>query len=276
MIKIAAENISYNRKQLMRLLDEKVELFNKPAFIESDPVCIPHLFSKKQDIEIMGLIAATLAWGQRKTIINKCREIVELMEGQPYDFILHHREKDLKRFLQFRHRTFQPTDLLYFISFFRQHYSENESLETAFSQFLKPDDENIQPALEGFHNYFFSLEFIPQRTRKHVPSPAKNSTCKRLNMFLRWMVRNDEKGVDFGLWKNIKPSQLLCPLDLHVDRVARKLGLLQPGISGWKATLELTAQLKAFDPSDPVKYDFALFGMGVMEKKLTREILNSA
>jgi uncharacterized protein (TIGR02757 family) len=188
------------------------------------------------------------------------------MDNAPNDFLVNHKEKDLKRFLNFTHRTFQPTDLLYFISFFRQYYEKHGSLENAFVRFMSNEDAHVQQALEGFYDLFFSLKDVPERTRKHVASPAKNSTCKRLNMFLRWMVRTDAQGVDFGLWKSIKPSQLLCPLDVHVDRVARKLGLIQKKTKGWKAVLELTDNLKRFDPHDPVKYDFALFGMGVMEK----------
>lgn len=252
--------------KLKKLLDEKVLRYNNRAFIADDPISIPHRFSRKQDIEITGFMAATLAWGQRKTIIGKCNELIQLMDRAPYEFILRHREPDLKRFFNFRHRTFQPTDLLYFISFFRHYYQRYDSLENAFSRFISPADEHVQKALEGFYELFFSLEHVPARTRKHVATPARNSTCKRLNMFLRWMVRDDGKGVDFGLWKAIKPSQLLCPLDVHVDRIARRLGLIQPKTKGWKAVLELTARLRQMDPRDPVKYDFALFGMGVLEK----------
>jgi uncharacterized protein (TIGR02757 family) len=252
---------------LKRLLDRKVALYNNPAFIPSDPVSIPHRFSRRQDIEIMGFFAATLAWGQRKTIISKCSELITLMDGAPCDFIISHSEKDLKRFLNFRHRTFQPDDLLYFISFFRHYYSQNGSLENAFTRFMSPGDETVEKALQGFYQLFFSLEHVPQRTRKHVASPLKNSTCKRLNMFLRWMVRDDGRGVDFGLWKTIRPSQLLCPLDVHVERNARRFGLIGGKTHGWKAVLELTANLKKFDRDDPVKYDFALFGMGVAEKQ---------
>lgn len=251
---------------LKKLLEKKAALYNTPGFIPEDPISIPHRFSRKQDIEFMGFMAATLAWGQRKTIIRNCNELIRLMDNSPIDFLLNHREKDLKRFLNFKHRTFQPTDLLYFISFFRNFYKKHSSLEVAFSSHISPDDENIQKGLEGFYDLFFSQDFVPERTRKHIASPAKNSTCKRLNMFLRWMVRSDEKGVDFGIWKSIKPSQLLCPLDVHVDRVARKLGLIVSKNKGWNAVLELTANLKKLDPKDPVKYDFALFGMGVIEK----------
>ncbi|MDZ4846391.1 MAG: TIGR02757 family protein [Chitinophagales bacterium] len=257
---------AFDKKSLKRLLESKVLKYNTPEFIPDDPICIPHQFSKKQDIEITGFLAATLAWGQRKTIINKCNELIQLMDNSPHAFILNHKEKDLKRFLNFRHRTFQPTDVLYFISFFKDYYSKHESLEDAFSQFMQPNDANTQKGLEGFNQLFFSLEHVPQRTRKHVSSPAKNSACKRLNMFLRWMVRNDKAGVDFGIWKSIKPSQLLCPLDVHVNRVARNFGLIQQKTTDWKAALELTNNLKQLDKNDPVKYDFALFGIGVTEK----------
>lgn len=245
------------------LLNQKYLQYNRPDFIANDPVCIPHLFSKPQDIEIMGFWAAILAWGQRKTIINKCKELLSLMDGSPHDFVLNHQDSDLKRFLSFKHRTFNATDTLYFLAFFRQYYQENTSLETAFSQFLSPDSQTIEPALVGFQNLFFGLEDYPIRTRKHIATPVRNSSCKRINMFLRWMVRQDDKGVDFGIWKQISPSQLICPCDVHVDRVARKLGLIIRPNTDWKTALELTQNLKMLDPTDPVKYDFALFGLGV-------------
>lgn len=255
-----------NLQKLQRYLDEKVACYNRPSFIPSDPISIPHRFSALQDIEIAGFFAATLAWGNRTSILNSCHRLTELMDHAPHDFILHHQQKDLRRFLAFKHRTFNATDVLYFIHFFSAYYGENYSLETAFSGFLSDEDENTGPALIGFHELFFSLTDAPQRTRKHVASPARNSACKRLNMFLRWMVRKDNCGVDFGLWKRIKPSQLICPCDVHVDRVARKLGLIQSKQTNWKTALELTAALRSFDPVDPVKYDYALFGLGVMEK----------
>lgn len=254
--------MSSNESELKDFLDQKVEQFNTPDFIPNDPVSIPHLFSKQQDIEIMGFFAAILAWGQRKTIIAKCHELIKLMDNSPHDFIINHWEKDLRRFLNFKHRTFNPTDLLYFIAFFRNYYKKHDSLEMAFSQ----SNGELEIALKNFHELFFSLEDAPQRTRKHIATPAKNSTCKRLNMYLRWMVRKDNKGVDFGLWKSINPSQLLCPLDLHVDRVARRLGLIKSKATNWKTVLELTENLRKLDPKDPVKYDFALFGLGVIEK----------
>jgi uncharacterized protein (TIGR02757 family) len=245
------------------ILEEKYLQYNRPNFIKNDPVCIPHLFSKKQDVEIMGFWAAILAWGQRKTIINKCHELVDLMDNSPYDFVRNHQESDLKRFLNFKHRTFNSTDTLYFLDFFKRYYTENESLETAFAQFLLPSDVSINPALRGFHDLFCGHENFPSRTRKHIATPARNSSCKRLNMFLRWMVRHDNHGVDLGLWKNISPAQLVCPCDVHVERVARKLGLITRPTTDWQMAIELTENLKQFDPKDPVKYDFALFGLGV-------------
>lgn len=254
------------KSETINLLNQKFEEYNQPNFIPLDPICIPHRYSKKQDIEISGLIAAVLAWGLRKTIINKCTLLMEMMDNSPHDFILNHKETDLKPFVNFKHRTFNGTDTLYFIDFLKRHYSENETLETAFSQWMKLSDETIENGLIGFHNYFFDDEFAPQRTRKHISTPARKSACKRLNMMLRWFVREDAIGVDFGIWKNIKTSQLVCPLDVHVERQARILGLIDRKQSDWKAAIELTENLKKIDHKDPVKYDFALFGIGVMEK----------
>lgn len=248
---------------LKNFLDSKVEQYNRTDFIANDPICIPHLFSKKQDIEIMGFFAAVLAWGQRITIKNNCKKLIALMDNAPYDFIVNHQDSDLKPFLGFVHRTFNDTDLLYFISFFRHYYAENQSLETAFSKHISKSDETIEKALIGFHHSFFNLPDFPHRTRKHIATPDRKSACKRLNMYLRWMVRNDKKGVDFGIWKNISPSQLVCPCDLHVDRVARKLLLISQNNTGWKTALELTQNLKKMDDADPIKYDFALFGLGI-------------
>jgi uncharacterized protein (TIGR02757 family) len=250
------------KKDLKKFLDKKVDLFNQPSFIKDDPVSIPHLFKKKQDIEIAGFFAALFAWGNRTTIINKSRELMELMEMAPYDFCLHHDTPALKRLMTFKHRTFNTTDLLYFVEFFKFHYQHYNSLEWAFTH----GGKDMESILTGFHHYFFSLEHVPARTKKHIATPERKSSCKRLNMFLRWMVRNDDKGVDFGIWKNISPAQLICPLDIHVSRVARKFGLLKRKPNDWQAAIELTDQLRKFDIEDPVKYDFALFGMGVNEK----------
>lgn len=252
--------------KLKDFLNKKVDEYDQPFFIDKDPVCIPHMFSKKQDIEIAGFFAAIFAWGNRTTIINKSRELMQLMDNAPHDFCLHHSDADLKKLLSFKHRTFNPTDLLYFIDFFHQHYSNNNSLESAFTKSMKKNDENIENALNGFYNYFFSFEHVPKRTLKHIASPDKKASCKRLCMYLRWMVRRDSDGVDFGIWKKIQPSQLVIPLDLHVARVARHFKLLERKQTDWQAALELTEAMKTLDKNDPAKYDFALFALGVLEK----------
>lgn len=252
--------------ELKGFLDQKVAEYNQPGFIPNDPISIPHRFSKKQDIEIAGFIAATLAWGQRKTIINKCLELLEMMDNAPHDFMLHHSDEDLKALLRFKHRTFNDIDTLYFVEFFSWYYKEYESLEEAFSIGWTEDPHIMETLLTNFHDFFFQLPDAPKRTRKHIATPKRKAACKRINMFLRWMVRSDEKGVDFGIWKKIKPYQLICPCDLHVDRVGRKLGLINRKQTDWQTALELTDKLRQFDPLDPVKYDFALFGLGVEEK----------
>ena len=251
--------------ELKVFLDEKVREYNTPEFISADPVSIPHLFSKKQDIEISGLFAAVLAWGQRKTIINKSRELMNMMDNAPYDFILHHSDNDLKPLQDFKHRTFNGTDTLYFISFLKYFYQKHDSLELAFNPTGK-DGWDAEKGLAQFHEKFFSLDYAPSRTRKHIATPVRKAACKRLNMYLRWMVRKDDKGVDFGLWDSISPADLICPCDLHVDRVARKLGMITRKQTDWLTAMELTHNLKELDPNDPVKYDFALFGLGIIEK----------
>jgi uncharacterized protein (TIGR02757 family) len=245
--------------EIKELLDEKVTEFNRSKFILNDPISIPHRYKKKQDIEISGLFAATLSWGQRKTIINNCNRLMEWMDNAPHDFILNYDKEDLKRFKDFRHRTFNPTDLAYFFRFLKWYYQQHDSLEDAFVT----KEETIEAGLVNFHDLFFSLPDFPKRTIKHISTPARKSACKRLCMYLRWMVRNDKKGVDFGIWKKIHPSQLVCPCDVHVDRVARKLKLIKRKQMDWQTALELTSSLRRFDPGDPVKYDFALFGLGV-------------
>jgi uncharacterized protein (TIGR02757 family) len=250
---------------LKEFLDKKVNEYNQPSFIYNDPVCIPHLFTKKQDIEIAGLFAALFAWGNRTTIINKSKELMGLMDNAPWEFCCNHKNADLKRLLNFKHRTFNATDILYFIAFLKYHYSTHESMETAFTKWMRKEDDTVENGLDGFYHYFFSLEDAPPRTRKHIASPQKNSTCKRLNMFLRWMVRKDNRHVDFGIWKNISPSILICPIDVHVARVARRFNLLQRNALDWRAAVELTGYLRTLDMEDPVKYDFALFGLGAVE-----------
>ena len=249
---------------LKEFLDTKVHQYNQPGFIKNDPISIPHLFKKKQDIEISALFAAVLAWGQRITIINKCKDLLERMECAPYEFILHHQSHDLKRLENFKHRTFNSTDLLYFVAFLKSYYKGHDSLEDLF--LVDRNEATIEKGLINFHHQFFGLPDFPLRTRKHISTPERKSACKRINMFLRWMVRQDRQGVDFGLWKNISPSQLVCPCDLHVERVARKLKLIKSNPMNWQAALELTSRLRKFDPDDPVKYDFALFGLGIEEK----------
>jgi len=253
-------------EDLKDFLEEKVILYNRPEFVENDPISIPHLFSKKQDIEIAGFFAAILAWGQRKTIINKSIELMKMMDNSPHEFMLHHSEKDLKPFVNFRHRTFNDIDTLYFIDFFSRYYRKQDSLETAFIQGWSPDKDAMEVLLDNFHQTFFDAPHAPQRTRKHVATPSRKAACKRINMFLRWMVRKDSMGVDFGIWNTITPAQLVCPCDLHVDRVGRTLGLIQRKQTDWQTAMELTRNLRDLDPLDPVKYDFALFGLGVMEK----------
>ena len=243
------------------LLEEKYLQYNKLNFLEEDPLQIPHLFTKKQDIEISGFFAAILAWGQRNTILKKCHELLERMEHSPYEFIINSSSNDLKSLIGFKHRTFNYTDTLYFLEFFQWYYKEHDSLQDFFAKY-----EDMSYALAAFHELFFHLEDAPQRTRKHIASPARNSKCKRLNMFLRWMVRNDDSGVDFGLWPKISTASLYMPLDVHVERNARKLNLILRKQVDWKTTVELTNNLKKIDPKDPVKYDFALFGMGIENK----------
>ena len=253
--------------QLKKFLDEKADLYNQQSFIWNDPIAIPHRFAHKKDREISGLFAALLAWGQRKTILSKCNELMDRMGNEPYRFVAEHGEEDLRGLLGFKHRTFNDTDLLYFISFLRRHYLIFESLEDAFLSenglFLSVEDSLIR-----FQQTFFNDPYAPQRTRKHVATPARNATCKRLNMYLRWMVRSDERGVDFGIWKRIPRRELICPLDLHVDRTARALGLITRRQTDWKTALQLTESLRHFDREDPVKYDFALFGLSVNNDSL--------
>lgn len=248
---------------LKEFFNRKVEEYNQPSFIKDDPISVPHSFSVKQDIEIAGFFASIFAWGNRTTIIQKSSELMGLMDQQPHDFCLHHSGKDLKQLLHFKHRTFNATDLLYLIAFLKFHYSQHNSLEQAFTRSTNKD---METRLIHFHNYFFSLPDAPIRTRKHIATPFKGSSCKRLNMFLRWMVRNDKAGVDFGIWKKIKSSELICPIDLHVARVAKRFQLLDRKQMDWQAAIELTNYLRELDPDDPVKYDFALFGLGVIEK----------
>ena len=247
-------------------LDAKVEEYNQPGFIENDPIAIPHEYSKQQDIEITAFWTAMLAWGQRITVLNKCRELFRLMDNAPHDFILNHSENDLRPFERFKHRTFNGTDTLYFIYFFKWFYERHYSLEEAFTSGMDQGATTVEKGIIHFHRLFFSLPDFPGRTKKHVATPERKAACKRINMFLRWMVRQDDHGVDFGCWKKISSAQLVCPCDLHVDRVGRRLGLIVRKQTDWLTALELTENLRIFDRDDPVKYDFALFGLGIEEK----------
>lgn len=253
-----------DNNKLKEWLEEKFFFYNQPSFIANDPISIPHLFTKKEDIEIAGFLSATLAWGQRTTIISKSRELMTRMDNSPSEFILQATEKEINLMADFVHRTFQGTDCTYFVYALQQIYKNHGGLEKVFVEgYLK--NNTVKSSISHFREAFFSFDHLP-RTRKHVPDPTNGSASKRMNMFLRWMVRDDNKGVDFGIWKNISKADLLCPLDLHSGNVARRLDLLQRKQDDWQAVEELTANLRTFDPSDPVKYDFALFGTGVNEK----------
>jgi len=257
-----------NFSDLLRLkdyLDSIVLKVNTPDFIEMDPISIPHRFTLKQDIEIAGLFSAILAWGNRKTIISKASELMQLMDNSPYSFILNHQDKDLKRLLSFKHRTFQSTDLLYLVDFLQKFYSLHNSLELAFRP-KNMINYTQKAALTHFHKLVFSDDNAPDRSKKHIATPAKNSTCKRLNMYLRWMVRSDDNKVDFGVWSTIPMSALMIPIDVHVEKHARHFGLLQRKQRDWTAVEEITNNLKKLNADDPVVYDYALFGLGVLSK----------
>ncbi len=247
--------------ELKSFLDAKADKYNNASFIENDPVSLPHQFAGKQDREIIGLFAALLAWGQRKTIISKCQDLVRRFGGEPYRFIREYGDEDLKGLTGFAHRTFNDTDLYYFVDFLHRHYTRHATLEDAFLH--EGVFHSVEDSLIRFEQTFFDSPDAPPRTRKHVATPRRNSACKRMNMFLRWMVRADNRGVDFGIWNRIPQSALICPIDLHVDRAARKLGLITRKQTDWNTALQLTANLRELDAADPVKYDFALFGMSL-------------
>lgn len=254
------------KQALFEMLEARVHEFNHPDFIANDPIAVPHAFSKAQDIEIAGFFAAIFAWGQRTTIIAKARELMQRMDNAPYDFVRHAKDTDLRRLEQFVHRTFNDTDLLFLVDFLQRHYKQYESLEQAFLPGNRPFPV-VKDALIHFHQQVFEVDWAPQRTRKHIPNPARGSASKRLCMFLRWMVRSDAQGVDFGMWKQLQMADLIMPLDLHVQRVALKLGLLLNHKADWQAAEALTETLRSFDPADPVKYDFALFGLGLQSRR---------
>lgn len=254
-----------NPEKLKELIDSKYLLYNNPDFIPFDPIAIPHSFSKREDIEISGFLVASIAWGQRTTIVKNGFRLVEMMDNDPYNFIVNSESEDLRRLSTFVHRTFNADDCLFFIGSLRNIYLKYGSLEQAFTLGIQPDEPSIYPSILRFRERFLESPHLP-RSQKHIANPAAGSTAKRINMFLRWMVRKDHSGVDFGLWNSLSPAQLCCPLDVHVGNIARKLNLLERKQNDWKAVEEITVNLRLFDPIDPVKYDFALFGMGAFEK----------
>lgn len=254
--------MNWSKGQLKELLDEEANRFERPEFIELDPISIPHSFDKKEDIEISGFLTATISWGNRKSIINNARKWMHLMENAPYDFVMNHKASDLRRMKSFVHRTFNGEDAAFFMQSLKNLYSNHNGLESAFCDDF--DGEKIETAIVSFRNKFFEIRH-PARSSKHVSNPQTGSSSKRINMFLRWMVRSSQKGVDFGLWKGINKSSLMLPLDVHTGNVARELGLLQRSQNDWKALEEVMSELRTFDSIDPVKYDFALFGMGVQK-----------
>lgn len=251
------------KAELKEFLDAKVLEYNHLKFLEDDPIQIPHRFTQKEDIEISAFLTATIAWGNRKSIINNATRLMGLMGSSPYDFVINHTEDNLEKLSPFVHRTFNGIDLGYFVSSLQNIYKNHGGLETVFTEHQAKD--SMQPAISKFKEVFFELPH-QTRTQKHVSDPHKGSAAKRINMFLRWMVRDNNTGVDFGLWKNISPAKLSCPLDVHSGNVARKLKLLKRKQNDAKALQELDKNLRKLDATDPVKYDFALFGLGVFEK----------
>lgn len=251
------------RQELKEFLDAKVIQYNTVEFLETDPVSIPHSFDRKEDIEISAFLTATIAWGNRKSIIKNAKLLTELMDIAPYEYVMGHTPQDLESLSSFVHRTFNGIDLTYFITALRHLYQNHKGLEGIFTRYAEKD--SLQPAITAFKGHFFELKH-PARSTKHISDPSKGSAAKRINMFLRWMIRNDHQGVDFGLWQNLSPAVLSCPLDVHSGNVARKLGLLRRKQNDAKAVWELDQKLRKLDPKDPVKYDFALFGLGVFEK----------
>ncbi len=251
-----------NSIELKDFLDTKVEQYNNLKFIESDPIQIPHQFSTKEDVEISGFLSATIAWGNRKSIIKNANRMMQLLEHSPYDFVMNHKESDLEALKPFVHRTFNGLDFISFVKGLQHIYKSHSGLESVFAKY--DEKGTLQNAIHSFKHLFFEIDHL-QRTQKHISDPLKNSAAKRINMFLRWMIRQDASGVDFGIWKSISPAHLSCPLDVHSGNVARKLGLLKRKQNDAKALMELDTSLRKLDFNDPVKYDFALFGLGVFE-----------
>lgn len=247
------------------ILNKAAEKYNCFDFIELDPISIPHQYAQKQDIEISGFFSAIFAWGQRKTIINKSKELMTLMDNAPFDFVTNHTNSDIEHLLHFKHRTFNTEDLFYFIRFLKYHYTHFSSLEDAFCQ-TDIKNPSLKDRISSFHDYFFSLDNAPERTKKHLSTPKKNSACKRICMYLRWMVRKDNQNVDFGIWNKIQMADLIIPLDLHVMRTALHLGLISDEKANWNQAETLTNHLKELDEDDPTRYDFALFGLSIENK----------
>jgi len=247
--------------ELKEFLDEKVALYLKPNFVVEDPIAIPHQFSKKEDVEIAAFLTATIAWGRRPMILKNAQEMMRIMDHSPHEFILNANNKEIEQSLNFCHRTFQGVDLQTFIYALRNIYQNHNGLEACFYT----EKEDMSAGISSFKQTFFSINHL-SRTQKHVSDPLKGSASKRLIMFLRWMVRSNNEGVDFGIWKTLNPSQLSCPLDVHTANVARKLGLITRKANDWKTVKELDVHLRSFCKEDPSKYDFALFGLGVYEK----------
>lgn len=255
--------MDFNNSELKDFLEAKVVQYNTTSFINDDPISIPHRYSLKEDIEISGFLASSIAWGNRKMITRNGNRLMDMMSDSPFDFVVNHREHHLEKLAGFVHRTFNSTDLIYFIKALRYIYKERSGLEGIFYKFQTAD--SLQQAIHQLHEVFFEIPH-PERTVKHIADPNRGSAAKRINLFLRWMIRKDKSGVDFGLWNSISPSKLSCPLDLHSGNVARDLGLLLRKENDSKAVKELDTHLRLLDPSDPVKYDFALFGLGIFEK----------
>ncbi len=254
-----------SESELKKLLDQAVDRYNRPDFIESDPIQIPHRYGKKEDIEIAGFLASTIAWGQRKTIINNAKRLMDWMDDSPHDFIINHSPKDLKRFEPFVHRTFNSDDCITYMTILQKIYRQHGGLEKVLLKAFDQESKDSGSGWNRFKSFFFSFPHL-SRTQKHLPDPLKGSAAKRMNMYLRWMVRDDSQGIDFGIWKSWSTADLYIPLDVHTSNVGRKLGLLERKQNDWKSVVELTNRLKEFDPIDPIKYDFALFGLGAFEK----------
>ena len=252
-----------SKEEIISFLNYKSNQYNNIKFIETDPIQIPHLFNKKEDVEISGFLTSTISWGNRKSIIKSAEKLIELLNHSPYDFILNHKKRDLDTLKPFVHRTFNGIDLIQFVKSLKHIYRNYNGLEEIFRNNIK--DDSLQYAIHKMKKIFFEIPHT-NRTKKHISDPMRGSAAKRINMFLRWMVRDDTRGVDFGIWKSISPKYLSCPLDVHTGNVARKLGLIQRKQNDHKAVMELDKKLREFDLIDPVKYDFALFGLGVFEK----------